>query len=196
MKLSNYRLIFAAVCLIGVLLIASPALAEVIRLPGGEAFSELFLLGPEKTAQNIPFDIETAKDYTVYLGAGNHLGASAHYLCYIKLRNQTDSLPNEETATPSSLDPLYEYQVVLQDDMNWTAPLTFSLSNLQVANNQSVLESITINDLTFDVHKAAVYDQENDGYYYQLLVELWAFNPSSHSFEYQNRFVYFWLKAA
>ena len=37
MKLEGYKLVFVAVGLIGVLLIATPALADVIRLPGWEA---------------------------------------------------------------------------------------------------------------------------------------------------------------
>ena len=42
MKLGDYKLIFVAVGLIGFLLIASPAIAGVIRPPGGEQFSELY----------------------------------------------------------------------------------------------------------------------------------------------------------
>ena len=38
MKLEGYKLVFVAVGLIGVLLIATPALAGVIRLPGGSSF--------------------------------------------------------------------------------------------------------------------------------------------------------------
>ena len=54
MKLGDYKLIFVAVGLIGVLLIASPAIAGAIRLPGGEQFSELYLLGPDQMAENYP----------------------------------------------------------------------------------------------------------------------------------------------
>jgi uncharacterized membrane protein len=167
---------------------------EVIRLSEGEAFSELFLLGPEEMAQDLPFNIEANKDYTIHIGIGNHKGTSTHYTCYVILRNQTDSLPNETKRTHTSLPPLYEYQIVLQDEEKWTAPLTFSLSNSQITNNQTMLEAITINNITFNVQKITEFDQENKGYYYQLLLELWAFNPKTGSHEYQNRFVYFWLK--
>ena len=54
MKLDDYKLIFVAVGLIGALLIASPLLAGAIRLPGGEQFSELYLLGPDLMAENYP----------------------------------------------------------------------------------------------------------------------------------------------
>ena len=57
MKLNDYKLVFVVIGLIGVLLIATPALAGFIHLPGGEQFSELYLLGPNQMAENYPFNI-------------------------------------------------------------------------------------------------------------------------------------------
>ena len=110
MKLGNYRLIFIAVGLIGVLLIASPAIAGAIHAPGGAAFSELDLLGPEQMAQNYPSNIAVGQNYSVYVNVGNHLGSSGYYVLYVKLANETDQLPNSTIATPSPLQPLYEYR--------------------------------------------------------------------------------------
>lgn len=144
-------------------------------------------------AQNLPFNVFADQTYTVYLGIGNHLGASTDYVCYVKLRNQTDPLPNETTGTPSSLAPLYEYRTLLQDSKNWTIPMTFSLSGLAVSSNQSVLQNLTINNVPFNVDKIAQFNQDNNGYYYQILIELWAYNPASEALQYQNRYVFFWL---
>jgi uncharacterized membrane protein len=164
-------------------------------LPEGESFSELYVLGPEQMAENLPFNVITDQTYLVYLGVGNHLGASTDYICYIKLRNQTDPLPNTQTTTASPLNPLYEYRTIIQDGKNWTAPMTFSLSGLSVSNNQTLLQSLTINDKKFNVDKIAQFNQDNNGYYYQILIELWAYNPDSEEFQYQNRYVNFWLNA-
>ena len=106
MKLEDYKLIFVAVGLIGVLLIASPALGGVIRLSGGEQFSKLYLLDPDNMAENYPFNIVAGQNYSVYVGVGNHLGSSAYYVLYVKFGNQTDPLPNATLGTPSSLQPL------------------------------------------------------------------------------------------
>jgi uncharacterized membrane protein len=57
MKLKEYKLVFVAVGLISVLLIATPALGDFIRLPGEEQFSELYLLGPNHMGENYPFNI-------------------------------------------------------------------------------------------------------------------------------------------
>ena len=80
MKLGDFKLVFVAVGLIGVLLIASPALAGAIRLPSGEAFSELYLLGPNQMAANYPYNIAVGENYSVYVNVGNHLGSSAYYV--------------------------------------------------------------------------------------------------------------------
>jgi uncharacterized membrane protein len=164
-------------------------------LPEGESFSELYVLGPEQMAENLPFNVVTDQTYLVYLGVGNHLGASTDYICYIKLRNQTDPLPNTQTTTASPLNPLYEYRTIIQDGKNWTAPMTFSLSGLSVSNNQTLLQSLTINDKKFNVDKIAQFNQDNNGYYYQILIELWAYNPTVEAFQFQNRYVNFWLNA-
>ena len=54
MKLEEYKLILVAVGLIGVLFLSTPALGAVIRLPAGEQFSELYVLGPERMARITP----------------------------------------------------------------------------------------------------------------------------------------------
>ena len=192
MRLENYKLAFIAVGLVGVLLFASPTLSQVFTVPGSEKFSELYLLGPEHMASDIPFSVKSGVNYPVYLGVGNHMAASMYYVCYVKLRNQTDPLPNATTGIPSSLTPLFEYRAFVQDEKTWEAPLNFSVSNISVANNESLLESITINNVKFDVAKTAQYDQESNGYYYQLFIELWAFNPES-TIQYHSRYVSFWF---
>ena len=110
MKLEEYKLIFIAVGLIGILLIAAPAIAQIIPSPGSEQFSELYLLGPEHMAENYPSNIIIGQNYSVYVGVGNHLGASAFYTLYVKLLNGTDALPNATSQIPSPSIPLYEYR--------------------------------------------------------------------------------------
>jgi uncharacterized membrane protein len=122
--------------LIGILLIASPVIADIINVPGGENLSELYLLGPEQMAQNLPFNVVADQNYTVYLGVGNHLGASTYYFCYVKLRNQIEPLPSETAGTSSSLAPLYDYRSLIQNEANWTEPLTFSLTGISTFNSQ------------------------------------------------------------
>lgn len=192
MKLDNCKLIFIAIGLIGILLISSPALIFFINFPGGEKFSEIYILGPEHMAENVPFNVQSNTPYTVYLGVGNHEGDASYYLCFAKLRNQTQSFPDDTTGTPANLIPLYEYRVFLQNKQNVETPLVFSLSDPTVELNRMTLPQITINNITFDVDAQTIWDYAEEGFYYQLLLELWSFNKTSNNFEFQS-FSYFWL---
>lgn len=193
MKLEGYRLVFVAVGLIGVLLIATPALSDVIRLPGGVQFSELYLLGPGNTVANYPFDIAVGSNYSVYVGLGNQLGSSAYYVLYVKLGNETDLLPNAALGTPSSLQPLYEYRFSIQDGTNWESLLRFSVSSASISGNNSQINTLQINGVKFNVDKPAMWDSNSTIFKYQLLFELWIYNNQSGAISYNDRFVYLQL---
>ena len=189
MKLEGYKLVFVAVGLIGVLLIASPALGGVIRLPGGEQFSELYLLGPDHMAENYPFNIAVGQNYSVYVDVGNHLGSSAYYVLYVKFGNQTDQMPNATLETPSILQPLYEYRFSIQDSMNWESLLNFSVSNAAIQGNNSQINTLQINDVAFNADKHAMWNSNSATFTYQLFFELWIYNVQTGSVEFNNRFV-------
>jgi len=189
MKLEGYKLIFVVVGLIGVLLIATPALFRVIRLPGGEQFSELYLLGPDHNAQNYPFDIAVGQNYSVYVDVGNHLGSSAFYVLYIKLGNGTDQMPNATLGTPSSLHPLYEYRFSIQDGMTWESLVNFSFSSASVSGNNSQINTLQINDVAFNVDKSSIMDSDKTAFTYRLLFELWIYDSSFNAISFNDRFV-------
>ena len=193
LKLEDYRVVFVAAGLIGVLLFASPTVGLVLHLPGGERFSELWVLGPGHMAEDYPFNVTAGVSYLVYVGVGNHLGSSSYYLVYVKFRNQTEPLPNATAGTPSPLSPLYEYRVVVQDGKTWEAPLTFSFSRVSRFENKCLVEALTINDVMFAVDELAMWDVNGTGYYYQLFLELWIYSLESESFQFHNRFVSRWL---
>jgi hypothetical protein len=193
LKLENYKIVFAVVGLIGVLLCASPTLGLFLHLPEGERFSELWVLGPNHMAEDYPFNVRVKENYLVYVGVGNHMGSSAYYVVYVKFRNQFESLPNATTETPSPLVPLYEYRVFLEDGESWEAPLWFSFSGVSSFQNVSLVEVLVLNGYVFNVEKLAYWNVEENGYYYQLFMELWIYNVESGSLRFHNRFVSIWL---
>jgi uncharacterized membrane protein len=112
--------------LVGVLLFASPAISGAIHLPAGEAFSELYLLGPQGMAQDYPTNIAVDQNYSVYVDVGNHLGASASYVLYVKLAIR---LSNYLTQT---LEPKPRYATIrisfnLQDSTVYQQLLSFTV---------------------------------------------------------------------
>jgi uncharacterized membrane protein len=189
MKLEDYKLVFVAVGLIGVLLIASPAIAGAIRLPGGEQFSELYLLGPDHMAENYPYNIAVGQNYSVYVDVANQLGSSAYYVLYVKLGNATDQLPNADLGAPSILQPLYEYRFSIQDGVNWESPVNFSVSSASISGINSQINTLQINNVPFNVDKSAMWDSNSTTFRYQLLFELWIYNLPTESVEFNNRYV-------
>jgi hypothetical protein len=189
MNLGDYKLIFVAIGLIGVLLIASPAIASVFPPLGSERFSELYLLGPNQMAENYPYNIAVDKDYSVYVNVGNHLGSTAYYAIYVKLGNQTDQFPNATRGTPSPLQPLYEYRFSIPDSKNWTSLLTFSVPNATIQATNSQINTLRINDVPFNVEKSAIWNSNSTTFAYRLFFELWLYNGERGSVEFNNRFV-------
>ncbi len=193
LKLDDYKVVFMSVGLIGILLFASSTLSLVLHLPGGEKFSELWVLGPGHMAENYPFNVRENESYLVYVGVGNHMDSSTYYVVYVKFRNETEPLPNATTGAPSVLAPLYEYRVFLEDGGNSDVPLAFSFSNVSFSGDQSTVGNLTINGVPFGVDKPASWDAVNSGYYYQLFMELWIYDLASDGFSFHNRFVSRWL---
>lgn len=188
-KFQDYKLIFTAAGLIGVLLIATPAFSAILHLPSipsGEQFSELYLLGPGNIAEDYPSNVAVGENYSVYVGVGNHIGSSAYYVLYVKFGNKTDPLPNVVSGTPSLLKPLYECRLFVQDGESWETPLTFSIATSSFSGNQSLISKLTINNVVFNVNKPTNGTMFN----YRLLFELWIYNSQSSSIEYNNRSVY------
>lgn len=189
MRLENIRLIFITVGLIGVLLFASPTIGLLVKAPASQEFSELYILGPSHTFDNLPFNVKADVNYSVYSGVVNHLGSSCYYTSFVKIANDAASLPNATLGTPSNLPALYEYNSFVSDGGTWEAPLTFRVNELTFIDGTSQLSNITINGVEFPVNLTSAWDSANAGYYYNLFVELWIFNSTLGISQYHDRFV-------
>ncbi len=196
MNLNHYKILLVAIGLVGILILATPVLGTLIVIPGSERYSELYLLGPQQTTSNIPYNVLPNQTYTIYLGVGNHMGESQYYLVDAKLRNQSQSFPNETSDTSSSLQPVYQYREFIGNEGSWQTPVDFSISNISVVKNEMVLGTISIMNSTSTVNLKAIYDTKNQGYYYEVFFELWSLNPNTGSFQFQDRSVYFWIRLA
>jgi len=196
MSLDDYRVIFVAVGLVGILLLSIPVLAVVVRLPVGETFSELYLLGSDNMAEDYPFNVTSGVNYLVNVDVNDHLGSSAYYLLYVKFRNETGPLPNDTSGVPSVLPSLYAYRMFLQDGGSGEFALNFSFSGTSFSASQATVGTVTVNGVSSSVDESSAWDTVNSGYYFQLFVELWLYSPASDSFSYNSRFVSLWLKLA
>lgn len=189
MQLKDYRNLFIAITLIGILLFASPTIALLVKPPVGEQFSVIYMLGQNHSFDNLPFNVKAGVIYSVYLGVTNYVGSSNYYTCSVKLSSQNDRLPDPTLGTPSSLPTLYEYKTFLMNGQTWETPLTFEVNNITFDNGALTISDITINGLDLQINKTSVWDSSRTGYYYNLLVELSIYNSTLNSLNYNGRFV-------
>jgi len=194
MNLEEHSVVFAVGTLALILLAASPTLSLVLSFPSGKAkFTEFWVLGPNHMMEDYPFNVRVNETYRVFVGVGNHMGSSSYYAVYVKFRNQTQPLPDALNSTPSSLPPLYEYQVFVADEATWETVLTFKILGVSRVRNSTLVGDVSINDSVFFLNSTALWDSKYSGFYYQMFLELWVYNTTSQSFQYHNRFVAFWL---
>lgn len=193
LTLDEYKIVFANAGLIGILICASPIISLFLPASSGEQFSELWILDSAHRTGNLPFNITEKESYRIYIGVGNHLHSSAYYIVNVKFRNLNEPLPNDAAETPSPLEPIYEYHVFLEDGKNWEVPLTFSFSGVSFIENQSLVSVIRINNVPVNISKVTSWDPADSGYYYQLFVELWIYDPGTAAFKFHNRSVGLWL---
>lgn len=193
MSVEDFKLVYVLACLGLGSIILSPTLAMVIRLPGGEPFSELWILGSGHMADDYPFGVVENESYNVFLGVANHMGSVQYYRVFVKFRNQTEPLPDSINGTSSVLDPIFEYQFFLRDNEVWESEIFFSFKNLSFKGNFCRVSSIVLDGYALNVDKFTFWDEDNGGFYLQLFFELWRYNSTSNVFEYNNRFVGLWL---
>jgi len=193
MSLEDFKLLYVLSCLGLGLIILSPTLAMVVKLPSGERFSELWLLGSGHMAEDYPFNVAEGQACKVYLGIGNHMGGLEYYKVYVKFRNQTEHLPDALNGTPSILDPVLEYRMFLRENEVWEREVLFSFEGISFDGNFCKVSSLVVDGCMLNVDKSAVWDEENHGFYFQLFFELWVYNNTLADFQYHNRFVWIWL---
>jgi hypothetical protein len=193
MAIGDLKLVYIASVAALSLIIAAPTLTMFVALPGGERFSEMWLLGKNRLAEDYPFNVETNENNKIYLGLGNHMGGLEYYLVYVKFRNQTESPPDSLNATSSVLEPLGEYRVFLAESEVWEKEIIFSFEGIAFDGNMCKIPTLVLNGLVLNVDKYAAWDSTTNGFYCQLFFELWLYNAALSDFQYHNRFVGIWL---
>jgi hypothetical protein len=192
-SLNDWKAVFAAVGLIGILGFSLFSVVLFARPPAGEVFSELYFLGPGHMAEDYPFNVSTGGVYMVYLGVGNHMGGSVYYEVDVKFRNSTDRLPNATSGEASPLPVAYKYRVFLGDGSFWEAPLSFSLLDVGFGESFCYVGKVDVNGVVVDVGKVSSWGNETQGFYYQVFVELWRYDMTSGSLGFDSRFIGLWL---
>jgi hypothetical protein len=198
MNLQEYEVLFIVVISVSALLVASPALQQLLVYPQTEVFTEMWLIGPEHKAENYPFNITNGENYHVFLGIANHLGQCAYYLIQLKFRNQTQSAADSFNGAPSSLLPIYSITAFVADKEKLEIPISFSFNYVQNSYDDALLQ-VRFLDMTFDDTVlnlngyTAVWDAERSGFFGNLFFELWIYNSTVGELQYHERFTGLWF---
>jgi uncharacterized membrane protein len=188
-NLRQCKALFIIVTAVLSLLVASPALARVLVYPQTSFFTEVWLLGPGRMAENYPYNITANENYSVFLDIANHLGSCAYYTVEVKFRNDTQSAPDIFNLTASNLPSLYNLTVFVANGETWELPVTFafnySVTSLQVGFNSMTFNGVNIN-LTGE---SSDWNPQTKVFYGNLFFELWIYNGTTSTFQYHERFV-------
>ncbi|MGA2683064.1 MAG: DUF1616 domain-containing protein [Candidatus Bathyarchaeia archaeon] len=186
----EYKGLILIITAVSALIVASPALQHFLVSPQTEFFTEFYLLGPQHTAANFPYNVTSNENYTIYLGAANHLGYCAYYQVEVKFRNQNQSAPNPFNLTASSLPSLYNITAFVADKQTWELPLSFSFeytynqTQSQIDYNQLTLNGVNLNL----ANNYSPWDAQKKVFYGNLVFELWIYNSTISNFQYHERF--------
>jgi hypothetical protein len=218
LDLRQYKALFLVMTGVLALLMASPMLEKVLVYPRTEFFTELWLLGPQHTAENYPFNITHGENYSVFLGVANHLGSCAYYVVEVKFRNATESGPNSFNRTCSSLEPLYSLNFFVSDKETWQTQLSFSFDysfdkvartvyrnisvsapdgnvTYQLVTENIILDRVNFSDLRLNETTLSLqglscdFNPQTSEFFGNLVFELWIYNLQTSSFVYDERYV-------
>ncbi len=189
LNLENHKIFYITITAILALLIASPALQHFFVYPQSEFFTEMWLLGPDKKAENYPYNITQNVNNQVYLGLSNHLKHCGYYLVEVKAHNQTTPGPDTFAGTASNLPTLYSMNLFVADDQTLQVPVNFSFDYSKSGDNIS-FKSLTLNGDKISLNGYSTsWNSTNTDFYFKLVFELWLYNSTLGTFQYNQRFI-------
>lgn len=189
MNLRKYVVLLLIVVATLALFIVSPIVSQLFATTETDHFTEFSLLGPNHDTKTYPYSIKSGQAFTLYLNIDNHLGSQGYYLIRIKFRDQTDSAPNSFDKTSSSMPSLMDIPAVVNNDESLETALKIAL----IYSSPSTLSGMNINGSLVSGRSISIANSTS-GYFGNLFFELWLYNNSTSTFEYNQRYVGIWLK--
>jgi uncharacterized membrane protein len=195
-SLQKYKTVILVISAVAALLVASPALQQMLILPQAANLTEFWLLGPNHSS-DYPSNVTSGQNYRLYLDTSNHLGSVAYYVVEIKFANQTQSSPDSFNHTSSAQPALSRLTYFVAQNNSYELPIDFSLQ-YQVNNKTSTIldmTSITVNGEEISTNSTTIsFDSARNGFYGNLIFELWIYNSATNSLQYHERYINLWLK--
>lgn len=194
MGIEQYKTLLLVVTVILALFIASPAIQQVAMAPKTASLTEFSILGPFHNA-TYPYNITSGKDYSLYFEVDNQLGATAYYQIELKFRNETQSAPDIFNRTSSTLPSLGSLSLFAANKETIELPINISFQYKTAPGNAAQLDmqSITVNGAQLNCQTTLALDPQKGAFLGNVFFELWLFNDSTSSFQYNQRYVSLWM---
>jgi uncharacterized membrane protein len=196
MGLQQYRGPLLVIVAVAVLIVASPALQQLVLFPQTTFFTEFYAFGPDHDAA-YQSNVTSGQTFRLYLDVENHLGYTARYNVEMKFRNQTQSAPDSFNHTHSDLPSLDSLTFEVADKGKEEKPLDLSIQYTVNPTNDKQLDvaNITLNGNVIPINSTSIaYNTDKKAFSGNLIFELWLYNDTANAFEYNQRYVSLWLK--
>ncbi|MGA2385830.1 MAG: DUF1616 domain-containing protein [Candidatus Bathyarchaeia archaeon] len=197
MATQQYKTLILVVTVFLALFTASPAIQRLTIVPQTTHLTELSILGAYHNA-TYPYNGTIGQNYPLYIDVDNNLGSFAYYQIEVKFRNQTQSAPNSFNQTSSNLPSLGNISFCVANNEALELPINVSfffyfmpdLKNI----NQLDMKNVILNGFPLSLSSTTItWDSQRNGFYGNLFFELWIFNDTTNTFQYDQRYVSLWL---
>jgi len=194
MKFECFRFLFQIGTLILVLLAASPTTGLIIDSSrNSEKYTQFFLLDSNHKVGDYPFKVQEGEQYFFFLRVKNNLGFSAYYRVYTTLLNQSKISPNGDSIEESSIQPIYDWQFLIQSGDYWEIPISFKILNTSKHSDSLIIERVSLNERIYEIECSSEWDMKQEGFYFQLFFELWRYDEVGGTFRFDDRVVCLWF---
>lgn len=172
----RYLLAFAVIATI----VASGAAYGVLNPPPSEQFYAMYVLGSKGLAEhyypndNPNLSVDEPVKWTI--GIYNHMGSLQYVVVRVKLLNSTLPSPDELTATPSSVTPLFEFTRVLVDNETWSIPFVWKVLSVSPGPREVLITGMSINQIVLSGTLVKATQANN----YRFVFELWFYDRTAN----------------
>ena len=109
------------------------------------------------------------------LGVYNHMSSLEYVVVRVKLLNETETSPNEQTGVASPVPEIFEFAKVLVSNETWTIPFPWDIVNAVSINGGVLINSLAINGTMITGNLA----QAAGGLDFRFVFELWFYDKTA-----------------
>ena len=144
-------------------------------------FFSMWIVGPNNlTSSYFPYNnpnLIPGERVDWNLGVYNHMSALEYVVVRVKLLNESQVSPNEQTGVASPVSEIFEFARILTDNETWTIPFPFVIIGTVNTNGVVLITKLAINGTLISGNLA----QAVGGFDFRFVFELWFYDEGTSS---------------